>query len=162
MGEQCRPHVLGRCRPCGTCPATNGRGPCYLTAVVVAVVGGRALPPLRSHPRSCHLGTTRTLRMLEPFYWWIGMNVCTRWWLRHCLKCQARKTPWLTVRWPIISMPLPEGSGVAVSVDSFGPFRSHHEATTTSCCSPIASVVGPTCSPSLPLSPPRRVQPISW
>ena len=49
--EQCRPHVLGRCRPCGTCPATNRRGPCHLTAVVVAVVGGRALPPLRSHPR---------------------------------------------------------------------------------------------------------------
>ena len=40
---------------------------------------------------SCHLGTKRTLRMLERFYWWIGMNVCTRWRHRHCLKCQARK-----------------------------------------------------------------------
>ena len=49
--EQCRPHVLGRCRPCGTCPATNRRVPGHPTAVVVAVVGGRALPPLRSHPR---------------------------------------------------------------------------------------------------------------
>ena len=49
--EQCRPHVVRRCRPCGTCSATNRRGPCHLTAVVVAVVGGRALPPLRSHPR---------------------------------------------------------------------------------------------------------------
>ena len=49
------------------------------------------------------------------------MNVCTGWWLRHCLICQARKNPWLTVRWPIISMPLPKGSGVAVSVDYFGP-----------------------------------------
>ena len=49
------------------------------------------------------------------------MNVCTRWWLRHCLKCQARKTPRLAVRWPIISMPLPEGPGVAISVDYFGP-----------------------------------------
>ena len=48
------------------------------------------------------------------------MNVCTRWWLRHCLKCQARKTSRLTVRWPIISMPLPEGPGIAVSVDYFG------------------------------------------
>ena len=62
----------------------------------------------------------RTLRMLERFYWWIGMNVCTRWWLHHCLKYQARKTPPLTVRWPITSMPLPEGPGVAVSVDYFG------------------------------------------
>ena len=49
--EQCRPHVVGRCRPCGTCSATNRRSSCHLTAVVVAVVGGRALPPLRSHPR---------------------------------------------------------------------------------------------------------------
>ena len=70
---------------------------------------------------SCHLGTTRTLRMLGWFYWWIGMNVCARWWLRHCLKCQARKSPRLTVRWPIISMPLPEGPGIAIGVDYFGP-----------------------------------------
>ena len=48
--EQRRPHVVRRCRPCGTCPATNRRGPCQLTAVVVAIAGGRALPPLRSHP----------------------------------------------------------------------------------------------------------------
>ena len=70
---------------------------------------------------SYHLGTTRTLRMLESFYWWIGMSICTRWWLCHCLKCQAQKKSWLTVRWPVISMPLPEGPGIAVSVDYFGP-----------------------------------------
>ena len=40
---------------------------------------------------------------------------------RQCLKCQARKTPRLTVRWPVITLPLPEGPGVAVSVDYFGP-----------------------------------------
>ena len=39
---------------------------------------------------SCHLGTTSTLHMLEWFYWWIGFNVCTRWYLHHWLKCQAR------------------------------------------------------------------------
>ena len=147
-------------------PNSTGRAACLLNDEPV-----RIYVPLLMHPRimqachstaSCHIGTTRTLRMLEGFYGWIGVNVCTRWWPRHCLKCQARKTPWLTVRWPIISMPLPEGPGVAVSVDYFGLFRSHHEATPTSCCSPIASVVGPTCSPSLPLSSPRRVQPISW
>ena len=70
---------------------------------------------------SCHLGTTRTLRMPERFYWWIGMSIYTRWWLHHCLKCQARKTSRLTVRWPVISMPLPEGPGIAVSVDYFSP-----------------------------------------
>ena len=69
---------------------------------------------------SCHLGTTRTLRMLERFYLWIGVNVYTRWWPRHCLRCQARKTSRLTFRWPIITMPLPEGPGVAVSFDYFG------------------------------------------
>ena len=66
---------------------------------------------------SCHLGTARTLRMLESFYWWIGMGMCTRWWLHHCLKCQARKTPRLTVRWPVVSIPLPPRPGIAVSVD---------------------------------------------
>ena len=45
------------------------------------------------------------------------MNIFTQWWLCHYLKCQARKTSRLTVRWPIISMPLP---GIAVSVDYFG------------------------------------------
>ena len=83
---------------------------------------------------SHHLGTTCTLRMLDRFYWGIGLNVCTRWWLRHCLKCQARKTPRLTVRWSIISMPLPEGPGVSLSVSTtLALFRSHREAIPTSC-----------------------------
>ena len=55
------------------------------------------------------------------FYWWIGMNVCTQWRRRHCLKCQARNTPWLTVRWPTSSMPLPEAPAVAISVNCVGP-----------------------------------------
>ena len=49
------------------------------------------------------------------------MNVCSRRWLRHCFKCQARKTPRLTVRWPIITMSPTKDPGVAVSVDYFGP-----------------------------------------
>ena len=69
---------------------------------------------------SCRLGTTRTLRMLERFYWRIGMSICTGWWLRHCLKCPARKASRLAVRWPIISIPLLEGPVIAVSVDYFG------------------------------------------
>ena len=59
--------------------------------------------------------------MLERFYWWFGINICTRWWLRNCLKCQAQKTPRLTVRLPITSMPLPKGPGIAISVDYCGP-----------------------------------------
>ena len=49
------------------------------------------------------------------------MSVYTPWWLRHCLKFQAQKTPRLTGRWPIISMHRPEGPGIAISVDYFGP-----------------------------------------
>ena len=43
------------------------------------------------------------------------------WWLCHCLKGQARKSPRLTVRGPIISVPLPEGPGFAISADYSGP-----------------------------------------
>ena len=70
---------------------------------------------------SCHLGVTRTLKMLERFYWWVGMEACTKWWVRRCLKCQARTTSRQTVRWPILPIPLPNSPGVAVSVDYFGP-----------------------------------------
>ena len=65
--------------------------------------------PLLMHPwvmqachstASCFLGLARTLCMLEGFYWWIGMSICTGWWLRNCLKCQARKTLRQTVRGP--------------------------------------------------------------
>ena len=70
---------------------------------------------------SYHLGVARTLKMLECFYRWVGMEVCTKWWVRRCLKCQARKTSRQTVRWPVLPTPLPNSPGVAVSVDYFGP-----------------------------------------
>ena len=39
---------------------------------------------------SCHLGATRTLRILERSCWWTGMSIRTRrWWLRNFLTCQA-------------------------------------------------------------------------
>ena len=41
-------------------------------------------------------------------------------------------------------------------------FRSRLEATPTSCSSPTVSVVGPTCSPSLPPSSPLRARPTFW
>ena len=84
--------------------------------------------------RYYHLGTTRTLRMHAGAFLLVDWHECVHPVVAspHCLKCQARKTPRLTSRWPIITMPLPEGPGVAVSVDYFG----HHEATSTStsCC----------------------------
>ena len=94
---------------------------------------------------SCHLGTARTLRMLERFYWWIGMGICTRWWLRHFLKCQARKTPRLAVRWPVISTPLPPRPGIAGSVGYFGPLPVTPRDNTIVCFSPTALAVVRTC-----------------
>ena len=59
--------------------------------------------------------------MLTLFYWCIGMNISTRWWLRQCLQCQARKSPRQTTRLPIASLPLPSRPGIAISIDYFGP-----------------------------------------
>ena len=70
---------------------------------------------------ACHLGVTRTVKMLERFYWWISMEVCTKWWVRRCLKCQARKTSRQTIRWPTLFIRLPNGPGISVSVDYFRP-----------------------------------------
>ncbi|CAB1106087.1 unnamed protein product [Ectocarpus sp. CCAP 1310/34] len=70
---------------------------------------------------SFHLGVHRTQRLLERFYWWIGLDRSDRWWLRACLVCQARKTSRQTARWPVIAMPLPQGPGTVVGVDFFGP-----------------------------------------
>ena len=70
---------------------------------------------------SCPLGVTRTLKMLGRFFWWVGMEACTKWWVRRCLKCQAHKTSRQTVRWPSLPIPLPNSPGVSVSVDYFGP-----------------------------------------
>ena len=59
--------------------------------------------------------------MLELVYWWIGMSTSTRWWLRHCLQCQARKSSRQTARWPIHTLPLQSDPGITISVDYFGP-----------------------------------------
>ena len=40
------------------------------------------------------------------------------------MKCQARKTPRLIVRWPIISILLPEGPGIAIIVHYFDPLTA--------------------------------------
>ena len=69
----------------------------------------------------CHFGVTRTLQMLQRFYWWVGLDQSVRWWIRRCLFCQARKTSRQTIRWPTTLMPLPSGPGQIVSVDYFGP-----------------------------------------
>lgn len=57
---------------------------------------------------SCYLGFTRTLEMRQRFYSWIGMEACTKWWVRHCLKCQACKTSNQPFPWPVLPISLPK------------------------------------------------------
>ena len=69
-------------------PNSVGRAACLLHEEPVRIYVSLLMRPWIM--QACHsiasfrLGTTRTLRMLERFHWWIGMNVCTRWWLRQC------------------------------------------------------------------------------
>ena len=116
-----RNHIAVASRPYG--PPARFRRPSSNDSVRVYV-------PLLARPwimhachadAPCHLGVMRTLKMLERFYWWVRMQACTKWWVRRCLKCQARKTSHQTVRWPVLPIPLPNSPGVAVSVDYFGP-----------------------------------------
>ena len=67
------------------------------------------------------------------------------------------KTSRHTVSWPIISIPLPTGPGIAVSVDYFGPLPTTHATMPTSYSSLTASAAEPTCTPSLQPTTQRKV-----
>ena len=85
------------------------------------------------------------------------MGTCTWWGLRNCLKCQARQTSRQTVRWPTITLLLPEGPYIAVRVDYFGPLPVTPRGNTyqgTSCFSLIVPAAEPTSSRSQRLSSP--------
>ena len=69
---------------------------------------------------SCHLDVTHTLKMLERLYSWVGIEACTKKWVRRCLKCQARSTSRQPIRWPTFFIPSPNSPGIPVSVDYFG------------------------------------------
>ena len=49
------------------------------------------------------------------------MAESVKWWIRRCYTCQARKTSRNTVRWPLVSLPLPSGPGQMVAFDLLGP-----------------------------------------
>ena len=44
-----------------------------------------------------------------------------KWWIRRCYTCQARRCARSTIRWPLISLPLPSRRGQMVSFDLLGP-----------------------------------------
>ena len=73
------------------------------------------------HKEGFHLGENVTLASTERYYWWIGMSASVKWWIRHCLVCQAAKTSRRAPRWPLISLPLPSSPGEMVSFDILGP-----------------------------------------
>ena len=68
-----------------------------------------------------HLGEKVTLTLLQRYYWWIGMADSVKWWIRRCYTCQARKSARGTVRWPLVSLPLPSRPGQMVPFDLLGP-----------------------------------------
>ena len=74
-----------------------------------------------THKEAVHLGEKVTLAMLQRFYWWIGMADSVKWWIRRCYTCQARKSARSTIRWPLVSLPLPSRPGQMVSCDLLGP-----------------------------------------
>ena len=61
-------------------PNSVGRAACLLNDEPIRIYVPMLMRPRimqACHPTvSCHLGTTRTLRMLERFHWRIGMNLC--------------------------------------------------------------------------------------
>ena len=120
---------------------TFRQGTSHIRSRVDASVGS-------THMSQRHLVPLGTLSMLMPFFWWIGMNISTRWCLRRCLKCQARKTSRQPIRWPTLSLPVPNGPGILVRVDYFGPLplTPRAEVTLTSSFSPTASAAAPTCT----------------
>ena len=75
-----------------------------------------------AHKDAVHLGEKVTLGLLQRFYWWIVMAESVRWWVRRCYTCQARKSTMQTVRWPLVSLPLPSRPGQMFSFDLLGPF----------------------------------------
>ena len=111
---------------------------------------------------SCHLGVARTLSMLERFYWWIGMDICTQWWLRRCPQCQARTSSRKTVRWPILSLPLPSSPSVAVTSMTSALSLLHLGETPTYHSLRIYSTVAQTCTPSLLQNSRLKAPPTSW
>ena len=74
-----------------------------------------------THKESVHLGEKVTLSLLQRYYWWIGMADSVRWWSRRCHTCHARKSARSTIRWPLVSLPLPSRPGQMVSFDLLGP-----------------------------------------
>ena len=128
-------------------------------------------PPLTSPPRvyvpmlmcpwllqachattSCHLGVSRTLSMLMRFYWWISMDISTRWWLRRASsarRARRRAKQFVDLPFPCSYRTAPASSS---ALTILALYLSHPGATPTYSFSPTVSATTPTCTPLLRLS----------
>ena len=154
-----RKHITVASRPDGP-PARFRRPPFNDPVRIYVILLARSRITHACHAdASCHFGVMRTLKMLERFYWWVGMEACTKWWVRRCLKYQARKIPRQTVRWLVLPSPYPKVLALPSVLTALGPCRQRLEGIHTSSSSRIALAVARTCSPSpQPNSPPKAQQ----
>ena len=84
----------------------------------------------QTHKEAVHLGEKVTLSLLQRYYWWIGMKDSVKFWIRRCYYCQSKKTARATVRWPLVSLPLPSRPGQMVGVDLLGPLPKTSKGNT--------------------------------
>ena len=83
-----------------------------------------------THKKTVHLGEKVTLNMLQRHYWWIGMADSFKWWIQRCYTCQARKTARNTIRWPLVSLPLPTRPGQMIYFNLFWPLPETEQGNT--------------------------------
>lgn len=94
---------------------------------------------------SCHLGVAWTLRILERFYWCVGMDVCTRWWLRRRFKN-------VSTHGPLVDSVTAAARGARHSFErrflsALCRYGARKYRLRTYFCSLIASAVAFTCTP---------------
>ena len=69
-----------------------------------------------------HGGVDKTLARLRSLYWWPGMTVDVKKFVRECQLCQEAKTPKRhSVREPLCPLPCPTAPNWRVHLDLFGP-----------------------------------------
>lgn len=62
----------------------------------------------------------QTLHMMRRYVWWIRLESWIRWRIRRCTPYQVRKSSRHIVRWPVLSILLPNGLVEVISVDFLG------------------------------------------
>ena len=114
---------------------------------------------------SCHLGVTRTLKMLKRFYWWVGMEACTK-------NLNGGYDTASSVRYEILfaklfaglhsPSPCPTAPEYPSALTILGPCQSQFEEYLPSSSPRTASAGGRICSLSPPRNSQLKVPPTSW